>query len=346
METINHDILYCIAIKLELNDLLRFSMVGKRIYNIINRDNIWMYKLSQEFPKYRTLITHFFYSSVKKLYIRIYYLSILNNKLQLNYDIYELFDFEIKYLDVNIKNIKEFPKEIKYLCVENINAINNGIETVPDEILELDMLVYLNMTHNKIVKFPLKMCNMTNLKELYLNKNFIKEISIDLPNLTELNLAHNKLEKISFNNMTNLKRLSLEHNWLTSIDIISLVNLSRLNLSNNLIEEINIENFSELNYLNLSNNHIKDLYIENLPDLLTFICSNNYITTISKNIGSLFNLRILDLDNNFIEEVPKEIGNLRNLERLDLQNNNIKELPDEMRQLRSLENIDVSGNGI
>ena len=53
---LSNDLLFSLAIHLDLCDLLKFCSVNKRINNAIcKKDNIWLYKLNIEFPNWREL---------------------------------------------------------------------------------------------------------------------------------------------------------------------------------------------------------------------------------------------------------------------------------------------------
>lgn len=174
-------------------------------------------------------------------------------------------------------------------------AYNNNISDI--SIRNLINLECLDLRHNpnvtnikhltKLIKLDLRSGNngnidsvneLTTLKTLYLGNNR-KIGSVDLPNLTELDLTFNKviydithlstlkilnlrnnpnIRKIS--HLTNLTELDLAFNKIvTDEELKSLTNLTELNLiNNNLITDEGISQLKKLKIIKL-NNHITDL---------------------------------------------------------------------------------------
>ena len=66
--------------------------------------------------------------------------------------------------------------------------------------------------------------------------------------------------------------------------------------------------------------------------------------SLPKEIGSLINLRTLNLSKNKLTELPKEIGSLVNLQTLYLYDNNLTELPEEIGLLVNLQTLYLNDN--
>ena len=104
------------------------------------------------------------------------------------------------------------------------------------------------------------MIRLSNLKNPCTNFTFVSRITelepellADLASLTELNLAHNQISRLSrspFHNLTRLRLLDLSDNGLTGLDAAGLAGLggqlSTLRLSRNQINFIQEEAFNKL----------------------------------------------------------------------------------------------------
>ncbi|KAF2297001.1 hypothetical protein GH714_014585 [Hevea brasiliensis] len=74
---------------------------------------------------------------------------------------------------------------------------------------------------------------------------------------------------------------------------------------------------------------------------LTLDLENAAIDVLPEELGTLFNLRYLNLRGTPMAELPKSIGELRNLELLDISETNIKELPSEVAKLQNLRHLNM-----
>ena len=95
------DTLFSIAIHLDLPDLLNFCKSSKRINDISN--NIWYYKLNEEFPGYQLTGTP------KQTYQTLYYTK-LKDDLKFKGTISKLLNSNELYLSNN--QMETLPKEI------------------------------------------------------------------------------------------------------------------------------------------------------------------------------------------------------------------------------------------
>ena len=86
-------------------------------------------------------------------------------------------------------------------------------------------------------------------------------------------------------------------------------------------------------FMKYKGNEIERLYL-----------SNKNLTQIPKEIGYLYNLRILKMDNNELTEVPRELKNLISLKELDLSSNKLTEVPRELGNIPHLEVLKLDDN--
>ena len=222
-QSLSNDLLFSLAIQLDLSDLLKFCSASKRINNTIcKKDNIWLYKLNKEFPDWRELksdiniknpITLFPIvkaQSVRDIYIILYHwniFKILKEKI-IKEDLYKIYQFEELHLDC--KQIIEIPREIGQLINLQILSLNNNhIIKIPKEIGQLKALKKLYLNNNNIIEIPKEIEKLTALKELFLNNNKITDIPIELTQLTALYLRNNKITEIpkEIEHLTNLQGL-------------------------------------------------------------------------------------------------------------------------------------------
>lgn len=225
--------------------------------------------------------------------------------------------------------LKEIPKVIYNLpTIEELEIFDTNISTVATDIEKLKALKKISFwqalfslsgkpTVLNLDEIVLNLSKCSNLRELQLNSNGIKEIpeSIQLlsqlqvfsaqenllvsypdslyklTNLKELNLGTNQLKKVSkgIGNLKQLKVLKLNSNWKNSID------------TKNLFDEIT----------ELSNLEILELW------------SCQSVRSIPETISSLKKLKKLDLDNNLLEKLPKSILTMTHLKTLRVSTNKI-----------------------
>ncbi len=229
-------------------------------------------------------------------------------------------------IDSILKDLRNtnHPKLNTLLDLKEHVVFNDEIFLVNNKILKLNNL---GITHiNQIERLE----KLTNLKELYLSGNTIREI-IGLENLTKLkilDLSHNKIKKIQgLDTLLDLNQLYLNYNEINHINgLDKIINLTYLNLDYNKILDIDGLNHNErLRTLYLSHNSIFE--IKNLMTLtnLFFLALNHNKIKEIKGLYNLINLTILRLTYNEITEI-KGLDNLKKLTTLNLAHNKIKNI--------------------
>ncbi|NXC17499.1 LRR70 protein, partial [Corythaeola cristata] len=186
------------------------------------------------------------------------------------------------------------------------------------------------------------------------------ETFLGMINLQTLNLANNKISRISnsaFHHLENLAYLFLEGNNLTLVPsnaIGKLKNLERLSLSHNPIGSIQpfaFKGLNKLRYLSLKSVKLKCIAVNGffgLNNLSQLILSYNDLEYINSSTFTLLNnLMYLQLDRNKIMSIGngtfEKMG--RSLKILSLAFNNITELhPEVLKPLVSLTHLQVNYN--
>lgn len=130
-----------------------------------------------------------------------------------------------------------------------------------------------------------------------------------------------------------VKKIKLKYNLIkkNDIDFSVFKNLEKLNLSGNLLPEIPESIFHLQN--------LQELIIIGMPEFP----DNIGITKLSKNIGKLQNLKILNLSCQELTDLPDEFKQLKNLEKLYLNKNKFTTIPIQISYLPKLEVLSMNG---
>jgi Leucine-rich repeat (LRR) protein len=257
METASKDVLFTVAMNLDLPDLLRWCQSNSKIMkDVCRNDNVWRSKLLKDFNNEYPDIQKFNLNrSLKETYVFLYQLSYIKKLLNTQESLYNI--FLMKEIDLSAKGLK------KVLA------------------FDLPNLQYLDLSDNKLTKVPA--FDLPNLQGLYLYDNSLTKVpAFDLPNLQILDLSHNKLTEVPAFDLPNLQTLSLSNNNLTEIPAFDLPNLHTLYLSNNNLTEIPAFDLLNLQYLYLDNNKLTEVQAFNIPNLKIFDLQNNKLTELTK----------------------------------------------------------------
>jgi Leucine rich repeat len=218
----NSELIFLIALKLDLEDLKTLSLTNKILYQNIQKDKIWTYKTNKLIKEHEGIINLKEELNLKPK--RLYELVISLIKIKISFDLDE-FAFDNIYAIYHRSTIcseetgiREIPKEIK--CLTNLKILNlnfNWIEKIPKEVKKLTNLEKLDLCYNRVKEIPEEIKYLINLKEINLSNNRVKEIPKEIKyliNLKEINLCNNRLTKLpeEIKYLTNLEKLSLEIN--------------------------------------------------------------------------------------------------------------------------------------
>ena len=210
MENFPKDVLYSIALELNLPDLINFCKSHDRIDDLVcKKDSIWITKLNQDFPDWKSFNLD---KNYQEIYTFLYDLRIVQNfleeKLRLpkKYSLLKLYNLEELYLSYN--QLKEIP-DLNLPNLQRLYLDNNQLTEMPN--LNLANLKILNLNNNQLTK--ISNLNLPELVILYLNNNQLKEISnLNLPKLSRFHLYNNnQLRKISNLNVPELRELEMNN---------------------------------------------------------------------------------------------------------------------------------------
>ena len=224
MNDASKDVLFTIAMDLDLPSLLRWCQSSARINrDVCNNENVWRNKLVRDYPDYQIFNLD---KSLRETYVLLYQLSFIKNLLKTKESLYDIF------------------------LRENINLSGKGLKNVP--AFDLPNLQELHLSKNQLTKIPTFV--LPNLQYLSLSDNQLTEVpEFDLPKLEYLILSNNQLTEVPSFNLLNLQKLQLGKNQLTKIPAY-LPKLLNLYLSDNRLTEVPIFELPNLRILYLYRN--------------------------------------------------------------------------------------------
>ncbi|KAG5264520.1 hypothetical protein AALO_G00255150 [Alosa alosa] len=182
---------------------------------------------------------------------------------------------------------------------------------LPTELKSLQRLTELNLGNNILLEIPVVLKHLHALRKLYLFGNKIESlppyIFEELPNLTLLNVNHNKIKVIP-------------------PQIKSLVNLEVFSIMDNLLECVPAELgcLVQLTEINLNNNKVSSLppVLGRLSNLRKLYLARNNLYELPEGISGCKSLRILDVAGNLLTMFPTDFGFLA-LEELLCEGNSL-----------------------
>ena len=229
MDKLPKDVLYTLALELDLPNLLRWCESHPSINNkVCNNPNVWTGKLLRDFPDYKNFYLN---KSFREIYNYLYRLTKVKEKLKMKESIYEIFLMDQFKLDN--KRLKTLP-DLDLPNLQKLNLSSNELKTLPK--LNLPNLVELYVANNQLQKLP--ELNLPNLNKLYLRANNLRNLpKLNLPNLTQLSLRENRFTKLPELNLPKLQSLDLSANEFDSLPIFNFPDLKSLNMKDNQLPE-------------------------------------------------------------------------------------------------------------
>jgi len=249
-----------------------------------------------------------------------------------------------------LENLIFIPDDSEY--VRRIDASNNYLTSLPQNIGMFENLVELNASCNKLKTIPIEIGYLENLNILKLSNNEIESIPFQIGGLYNL-----KFLDVSNNNLTTFPReiymlqklegLYASHNKIVKIpiDFVRLQKLKVLDLCENSLFcfKFKLSLLKGLEKLYLSNNQFPKFpyelaYMSNLCELYM---DGNGLESIPDNIYYMKRLKVLRLNNNKIKKIPDNLCQLKKLRILRLQNNKIKNIPRNINKLKNLREFNI-----
>lgn len=193
------------------------------------------------------------------------------------------------------------------------SASAQGLRRVPKAFLvpPLEVLAAIDLSYNRLTKFPDELFIVTALESLNLCCNRIPSIPEGIHRLDRLRVL-----MISVNTLRELPKHLLQLSALTEI-------------------QAGHCQISSLDIPEECNSPLENVWLD-----------HNDLATLSEGIGRLQRLTKLDVSGNNLQALPAAIGSLSRLVELHAQQNRITALPAEMSRLTSLEIFEASSNSI
>ncbi|XP_008568927.1 PREDICTED: leucine-rich repeat and calponin homology domain-containing protein 3 isoform X6 [Galeopterus variegatus] len=167
--------------------------------------------------------------------------------------------------DLSRNRLSEIPIEAcHFVSLENLNLYQNCIRYIPEAILNLQALTFLNISRNQLSTLPVHLCNLP-LKVLIASNNKLVSLPEEighLRHLTELDVSCNEIQTIpsQIANLEALRDLNVRRNHLVHLpEELAELPLIRLDFSCNKITTIPVcyRNLRHLQVITLDNNPLQ-----------------------------------------------------------------------------------------
>lgn len=240
----------------------------------------------------------------------------------------------ITRLEIRTQQPQNLPKSFKNLsALELLDLSENKLTRFPNSARKNRQLKELNLQRNEIT-LQHKIRKHKSLERLALHGNKITVVPASIknfPKLKKLNFNLNPIEKVHANigRLKNIEQLSFYNNKLTAIPegVYDLTSLLEIDLFHNQIEEIGprFTNWQKLTTLYLSHNKLTALpeNIDTLKFLSGIYVWENRIGKLPASVGKMPQLKFLRINHNYLKEIPTSFYKLPNIEEIDFSHNYI-----------------------
>ncbi|XP_007171709.2 DISP complex protein LRCH3 isoform X15 [Balaenoptera acutorostrata] len=167
--------------------------------------------------------------------------------------------------DLSRNRLSEIPIEAcHFVSLENLNLYQNCIRYIPEAILNLQALTFLNISRNQLSTLPVHLCDLP-LKVLIASNNKLVSLPEEighLRHLTELDVSCNEIQTVpsQIGNLEALRDLNVRRNHLVRLpEELAELPLIRLDFSCNKITTIPVcyRNLRHLQMITLDNNPLQ-----------------------------------------------------------------------------------------
>ncbi|KAL6030673.1 hypothetical protein STEG23_026696 [Scotinomys teguina] len=168
-------------------------------------------------------------------------------------------------VDLSRNRLSEIPVEAcHFVSLESLNLYQNCIRYIPEAILNLQALTFLNISRNQLSTLPVHLCNLP-LKVLIASNNKLVSLPEEighLRHLTELDVSCNEIQTVpsQIGNLEALRDFNVRRNHLIRLpEELAEVPLIRLDFSCNKVTAIPVcyRNLRHLQVITLENNPLQ-----------------------------------------------------------------------------------------
>uniref|UniRef100_A0A673ZHB3 Protein scribble homolog n=1 Tax=Salmo trutta TaxID=8032 RepID=A0A673ZHB3_SALTR len=256
-------------------------------------------------------------------------------------------------LDISRNDIPEIPESIKFCkALEIADFSGNPLSKLPDGFTQLRGLAHLALNDSPLHQ---SLSFLVKLEHLDLGSNELDVLPDTLgalPNLRELWLDRNQLSSLplELGNLQRLVCLDVSENRLEELpsELSGLLALTDLLLTHNLLVVVpdSIGSLKQLSILKVDQNRLTHLSdsIGECENLTELVLTENLLQTLPRSLGKLKKLTNLNVDRNRLGNVPDELGGCASLNVLSLRDNRVAKLPAELADATELHVLDVAGN--
>lgn len=215
------------------------------------------------------------------------------------------------------------------------NKPDNGLSHLPVQFSCFAKLEELHLVGNHFESFPMPICDLTNVKKLYMDNCTLRKIPKEIGNMSSLVIVD-----LSYNSLGSSDSLPKEFFQLPNIKDLYLIDCQLDELPPEIGELKNLEG------LRIGRNNLTRLPEEffNLVKLKKLNAERNQISELSPKIGQLSALTLLLIMENRLTTLPDEIKNLENCRHINLFDNKLTCLPQSIIDMPRLESLIVDGN--
>ncbi|KAH9131100.1 hypothetical protein LEN26_007904 [Aphanomyces euteiches] len=224
---------------------------------------------------------------------------------------------------------------------EEVDLSYNRLESLPDEIGQLQAVRLLNLRGNQLTSLPSTLTKLSKLEILDVASNQLESIQEDDPR-----------SAASWKNLRSLRMLFLTDNRLKTLppDFATLPVLEHLDLVGNPMPRLPLT-FSALQtllYVDLSSCGLQHLSTEfgQHPHCLVVNLRRNGLSHLPPSVDQLSAMQDLDVSDNDLLALPEAVGGWTALVRLVATRNRIRILPPSIGDWKSVEVVDLSHNRI
>lgn len=212
---------------------------------------------------------------------------------------------------------------------------DNGLLRLPTQFSCFSQLEELHLVGNHFESFPMPICELKNVKKLYMDNCTLTKIPKEIENMSSLAVVD-----LSYNSLGDPDSLPKELFHLPNIKDLYLIDCQLNELPPEIGELKNLEG------LRIGKNNLTSLpdKLFNLVNLRKLSAERNKISELSPKIGQLSALVFLLIMENRLTTLPDEIKNLKNCKHVNLFDNKLTCLPRSIIDMPVLESLIVDGN--